>query len=129
MNRSLREEKKDSNCNFHLTVYGWNACVYFYIPVFRCVRRNDIGNEANVRFDPCSSRNCSTSTYTPYFRLCWFKYYDRFNCHIWARFVYWEIGFYDAGSTDTTFYILTVYFGAVGIRKMGDALKVGLLQI
>ena len=33
------------------------------------------------------------------------------------------------GSTDTTFYILTVYFGAVGIRKMGDALKVGLLQI
>jgi len=37
------------------------------------------------------------STYTPYFRLCWFKYYDRFNCHIWARFVYWEIGFYDAG--------------------------------
>lgn len=23
------------------------------------------------------------------------------------------------GSTDTTFYILTVYFGAVGIRKMG----------
>jgi len=31
------------------------------------------------------------------------------------------------GSTDTTFYILTVYFGAVGIRKMGDALKVGLL--
>ncbi|WP_257347782.1 spore maturation protein [Pseudalkalibacillus decolorationis] len=31
------------------------------------------------------------------------------------------------GSTDTTLYILTVYFGAVGIRKMGDALKVGLL--
>lgn len=31
------------------------------------------------------------------------------------------------GSTDTTFYILTVYFGAVGIRKMGYALKVGLL--
>lgn len=31
------------------------------------------------------------------------------------------------GSTDTTFYILTVYFGAVGIRKIGDALKVGLL--
>lgn len=31
------------------------------------------------------------------------------------------------GSTDTTFYIVTVYFGAVGIRKMGDALKVGLL--
>ncbi|MEH6977101.1 spore maturation protein [Bacillus pseudomycoides] len=30
------------------------------------------------------------------------------------------------GSTDTTFYILTVYFGAVGIRRMGDALKVGL---
>ncbi len=64
-----------------------------------------------------------------YFRLCWFKYYDRFNYNIWARFVYWEIGFYDARSTDTTFYILTVYFGAVGIRKMGDALKVGLLQI
>lgn len=31
------------------------------------------------------------------------------------------------GSTDTTFYILTVYFGAVGIKKMGDALKVGLI--
>lgn len=30
------------------------------------------------------------------------------------------------GSTDTTLYILTVYFGAVGIKKMGDALKVGL---
>ncbi|WP_445492124.1 spore maturation protein [Niallia sp. 03133] len=31
------------------------------------------------------------------------------------------------GSTDTTFYVLTVYFGAIGIKKMGDALKVGLL--
>ncbi|WP_347549801.1 spore maturation protein [Pseudalkalibacillus hwajinpoensis] len=31
------------------------------------------------------------------------------------------------GSTDTTFYILTVYFGAVGIKRMGAALKVGLL--
>lgn len=31
------------------------------------------------------------------------------------------------GSTDTTLYILTIYFGAVGIKKMGDALKVGLL--
>lgn len=31
------------------------------------------------------------------------------------------------GSTDTTLYILTVYFGAVGVRRMGDALKVGLL--
>ncbi|OEH93530.1 spore maturation protein [Bacillus solimangrovi] len=31
------------------------------------------------------------------------------------------------GSTDTTLYILTVYFGAVGIKKMGNALKVGLL--
>lgn len=31
------------------------------------------------------------------------------------------------GSTDTTLYILTVYFGAVGIKKMNDALKVGLL--
>ncbi|GIN21007.1 MAG TPA: spore maturation protein [Bacillus bacterium] len=30
------------------------------------------------------------------------------------------------GSTDTTFYVLTVYFGAVGIKKMGDAIKVGL---
>ncbi|WP_416149664.1 spore maturation protein [Salipaludibacillus sp. HK11] len=30
------------------------------------------------------------------------------------------------GSTDTTFYVLTVYFGAVGIKKMGDSLKVGL---
>lgn len=31
------------------------------------------------------------------------------------------------GSTDTTLYILTVYFGAVGVKKMGDALKVGLI--
>lgn len=31
------------------------------------------------------------------------------------------------GSTDTTLYILTVYFGAVGIKKTGYALKVGLL--
>lgn len=31
------------------------------------------------------------------------------------------------GSTDTTFYILTVYFGAVGIKKMGNALKIGLM--
>lgn len=30
------------------------------------------------------------------------------------------------GSTDTTLYVLTVYFGAVGIKKMGYALKVGL---
>ncbi len=30
------------------------------------------------------------------------------------------------GSTDTTLYILTVYFGAVGIKKMKYALKVGL---
>lgn len=31
------------------------------------------------------------------------------------------------GSTDTTLYILTVYFGAIGIKKMRYALKVGLL--
>lgn len=31
------------------------------------------------------------------------------------------------GSTDTTLYVITVYFGAVGIKKIGDALKVGLL--
>lgn len=31
------------------------------------------------------------------------------------------------GSTDTTLYIITVYFGAVGIKKMRYALKVGLL--
>ncbi|WP_066196473.1 MULTISPECIES: spore maturation protein [Gracilibacillus] len=31
------------------------------------------------------------------------------------------------GSTDTTFYILTVYFGAVGIKRMGNALKIGLI--
>lgn len=31
------------------------------------------------------------------------------------------------GSTDTTLYILTVYFGSVGIRKYRYALKVGLL--
>ena len=32
------------------------------------------------------------------------------------------------GSTDTTLYVLTVYFGAVGIRKSRYALKVGLLS-
>ncbi|WP_309118702.1 spore maturation protein [Paenibacillus sp.] len=32
------------------------------------------------------------------------------------------------GSTDTTLYVLTVYFGAVGIRKAGYALKVGLVS-
>lgn len=31
------------------------------------------------------------------------------------------------GSTDTTLYILTIYFGAVGIKKMRYALKVGLI--
>ncbi|SDW56494.1 spore maturation protein B [Marininema mesophilum] len=31
------------------------------------------------------------------------------------------------GSTDTTLYVLTVYFGAVGIRRSRYALKVGLL--
>ncbi|MPN38770.1 Spore maturation protein B [bioreactor metagenome] len=31
------------------------------------------------------------------------------------------------GSTDTTFYILTVYFGAVGIRKPRYSVFVGLL--
>ncbi|MFC4302739.1 spore maturation protein [Cohnella boryungensis] len=32
------------------------------------------------------------------------------------------------GSTDTTLYVLTVYFGAVGIRQARYALKVGLLS-
>lgn len=32
------------------------------------------------------------------------------------------------GSTDTTLYVLTVYFGAVGIRKTGYALRVGLFS-
>lgn len=32
------------------------------------------------------------------------------------------------GSTDTTLYVLTVYFGAVGIQKAGYALKVGLIS-
>lgn len=31
------------------------------------------------------------------------------------------------GSTDTTLYVLTVYFGAVGVTRMRYALKVGLL--
>lgn len=31
------------------------------------------------------------------------------------------------GSTDTTLYVLTVYFGAIGIRKIRYALKVGLI--
>lgn len=32
------------------------------------------------------------------------------------------------GSTDTTLYVITVYFGAVGIRKAKYALKVGLIS-
>ncbi|OEF97252.1 spore maturation protein [Vulcanibacillus modesticaldus] len=31
------------------------------------------------------------------------------------------------GSTDTTFYIITVYFGAIGVKKTGYAIKVGLI--
>lgn len=31
------------------------------------------------------------------------------------------------GSTDTTFYVLTLYFGSIGIKKIRYALKVGLL--
>lgn len=31
------------------------------------------------------------------------------------------------GSADTTLYVLTVYFGSVGIKKIGYSLKVGLL--
>ena len=31
------------------------------------------------------------------------------------------------GSTDTTFYILTVYFGSVGIKKVRHALLAGIL--
>jgi len=31
------------------------------------------------------------------------------------------------GSTDTTFYVLTVYFGAVGIRKPRYSMAVGLI--
>jgi len=32
------------------------------------------------------------------------------------------------GSTDTTFYVITVYFGAIGIRRTRYALKVGLFS-
>ncbi|UQZ81970.1 Spore maturation protein B [Paenibacillus konkukensis] len=32
------------------------------------------------------------------------------------------------GSTDTTMYVITVYFGAIGIRKASYALKVGLIS-
>ncbi|MBC7323765.1 MAG: spore maturation protein, partial [Moorella sp. (in: Bacteria)] len=31
------------------------------------------------------------------------------------------------GSTDTTFYVLTVYFGSVGVRRYRYALALGLL--
>jgi spore maturation protein B len=30
------------------------------------------------------------------------------------------------GSTDTTFYVLTLYFGSIGIKKIKYALKAGL---
>jgi spore maturation protein B len=39
-----------------------------------------------------------------------------------------RIGSTIQGSTDTTLYVLTVYFGAVGIRNSRYALKVGLLS-
>jgi spore maturation protein B len=32
------------------------------------------------------------------------------------------------GSTDTTLYVITVYFGAIGIKKASYALKVGLIS-
>ncbi|WP_442601146.1 spore maturation protein [Paenibacillus sp. KN14-4R] len=32
------------------------------------------------------------------------------------------------GSTDTTLYVITVYFGAIGIRRTSYALKVGLIS-
>ena len=32
-----------------------------------------------------------------------------------------------SGATDTTFYVLAVYFGAVGIRRTRHALPCGLL--
>ncbi|MEG0313874.1 MAG: spore maturation protein [Erysipelotrichaceae bacterium] len=31
------------------------------------------------------------------------------------------------GSTDTTFYIITLYFGSIGIKKIRNALKIGLI--
>ena len=31
------------------------------------------------------------------------------------------------GSTETTFYVLAVYFGAIGVRKTGHALQAGLI--
>ena len=31
------------------------------------------------------------------------------------------------GSTDTTFYIISLYFGSIGIKKIGNTLKVCLL--
>ena len=34
---------------------------------------------------------------------------------------------YIQGSTDTTFYIITLYFGSIGIKKIRYALWVGLL--
>ena len=31
------------------------------------------------------------------------------------------------GSTDTTFYVITLYFSSVGIRKVGNSLAIGLI--
>lgn len=31
------------------------------------------------------------------------------------------------GSNDTTMFVLTVYFGAIGMKKMGDAVKIALI--
>ena len=31
------------------------------------------------------------------------------------------------GSTDTTFYVITLYFSSVGIKKIKNALSIGLI--
>lgn len=38
-----------------------------------------------------------------------------------------RVGSVIQGSTETTFYVLTLYFGSVGIKKIRHALWVGLL--
>ena len=59
----------------------------------------------------------------------WLTYYERINIfEIYGPDSF--TGFLASiiqGSTDTTFYILSLYFGSIGIKKTKYALKAGLL--
>ena len=74
-----------------------------------------------------SNRNCSTRIHTPFSGTAALGMTSDLIATYGPDSSIGRLAAVLQGSTDTTFYILTVYFGAVGIKKMGDALKVGLL--